>query len=101
MIFATSEYSEAIDAARDGGNTLHRELELPVKSGLTPAQALTAATKSTADIFHLSDRGRIEPGRRADLFLVRGDPTKDITGTRDILHIWRSGVEFRRNVVSH
>jgi imidazolonepropionase-like amidohydrolase len=78
------------------GASLHRELELLVRSGLTPAQALNAATKSTADIFHLNDRGRIAPGRHADLLLVRGDPTRDITTTRDILRIWRSGVELRR-----
>lgn len=71
------------------GATLHRELELLVQSGLTPVQALTAATKSTADTFQLKDRGRIVPGWRADLLLVRGDPTRDITATRDILHVWR------------
>ena len=81
------------------GASLHRELELLVESGLTPAQALTAATKSTADIFHLNDRGRIVPGRRADLLLVRGDPTRDITATRDIIHVWRSGVEFDRTTM--
>lgn len=78
------------------GATLHRELELLVQSGLTPIQALTAATKSTADTFQLKDRGRIVPGRRADLLLVRGDPTRDVTATRDILHVWRSGVELER-----
>jgi imidazolonepropionase-like amidohydrolase len=82
------------------GASLHRELELLVQSGVTPAQALTAATKSTADIFHLNDRGRIVPGRRADLLLVRGDPTRDITATRDIIHVWRSGVEFERTTTS-
>jgi imidazolonepropionase-like amidohydrolase len=78
------------------GATLHRELELLVQAGLSPLQALSAATKSTADTFHLNDRGRIVPGRRADLLLVRGDPTLDITATRDILHVWRSGVELER-----
>jgi imidazolonepropionase-like amidohydrolase len=78
------------------GASLHRELELLVRSGLTPAQALTAATKSTARIFRLNDRGQIAPGRRADLLLVRGDPTRDITATRDILRVWRSGVQFQR-----
>lgn len=71
-------------------------LELLVMSGLAPTQALTAATKSTAEIFRLIDRGKIVPGRRADLLLVRGDPTRDITATRDILRGWRSGVEFQR-----
>jgi imidazolonepropionase-like amidohydrolase len=78
------------------GASLHRELELLVRSGLTPAQALTAATKSTAHIFRLNDRGEIAPGRRADLLMVHGDPTRDITATRDIVRVWRSGVEFQR-----
>lgn len=82
------------------GATLHRELELLVRSGLTPVQALTAATKSTADAFRLRDRGRIVPGQRADLLLVRGDPTRDITATRAILHVWRSGVELERAPIS-
>ena len=78
------------------GASLHRELELLVQSGLTPTQALTAATQSASEIFRLNERGRIVPGRRADLLLVRGDPTRDITATRDIVHVWRSGVEFDR-----
>jgi imidazolonepropionase-like amidohydrolase len=92
--------SGADAAAAYVGASLHRELELLVRSGVTPAQALTAATKSTADIFHLNDRGRIVPGRRADLLLVRGDPTRNITATRDIIHVWRSGVEFERTTPS-
>jgi imidazolonepropionase-like amidohydrolase len=80
------------------GLSLHRELELLVKSGLTPAQALASATANVADAFRLSDRGRILPGHRADLLLVRGDPTVDITATRDVLRVWRGGVEFDRSV---
>ena len=77
---------------------MHRELELLVKSGLTPSEALAAATAKIADAFRLRDRGRIVPGQRADLLLVRGDPTVDITATRDILRVWRSGVEFDRQL---
>jgi imidazolonepropionase-like amidohydrolase len=80
------------------GLSMHRELELLVKSGLTPTQALASATAHVADAFRLSDRGRILPGQRADLLLVRGDPTIDITATRDVLRVWRSGVEFDRSV---
>jgi imidazolonepropionase-like amidohydrolase len=80
------------------GVSLHRELELLVKGGLSPEEALAAATSRVADAFRLQDRGRIAPGRRADLVLVRGDPTRDITATRDILRVWRSGVEFDRRL---
>jgi hypothetical protein len=43
----------------------------------------------SADCFGLTDRGRIAPGLRADLLLVDGDPTSDITATRDIRAVWR------------
>jgi imidazolonepropionase-like amidohydrolase len=66
------------------GASIHRELELLVKAGLTPIEALAAATSAPATQFRLSDRGRIEPGRRADLLLVKGDPTTDIKATRNI-----------------
>ena len=87
------------DAGNPGtshGSALHRELELLVEAGLTPTEALTAATAAPARAFKLGDRGRIEVGRRADLVLVKGDPTKDITVTRDIAGIWKSGVPFDR-----
>jgi imidazolonepropionase-like amidohydrolase len=79
------------------GVGLHRELELLVEAGLTPTQALAAATSAPAACFALTDRGRIAPGCRADLLLVDGDPTSDITATRNIRAIWRSGVHFDRD----
>ena len=87
------------DASNPGttqGASLHAELELLVESGLTPLQALAAATSVPAARFHLADRGRIAPGMRADLLLVRGDPTHDIRATRQIDGVWRGGVRFDR-----
>jgi methyltransferase (TIGR00027 family) len=78
------------------GAALHRELELLVAAGLAPAAALTAATAAPARQFGLADRGRIAPGMRADLLLVHGDPTVDITATRDIAGIWKRGAAFDR-----
>ncbi|MDI5961308.1 amidohydrolase family protein [Streptantibioticus silvisoli] len=78
------------------GASLHAELTLLVEAGLTPEQALAAATSAPAAYFGLTDRGVIAPGRRADLLLVAGDPTKDITATRAIEGIWRGGVRFDR-----
>ena len=40
----------------------------------------------------MSDRGGIAPGKRADLLLVRGDPSADITATRDIVGVWKAGI---------
>lgn len=78
------------------GASLHHELELLVRGGLTPTRALTAATSAAADSYRLPDRGRISPGQRADLLLVGGDPTTDITRTLDIQAIWRTGQQFER-----
>lgn len=78
------------------GASVHRELELLVKAGLEPVDALAAATSNIARAFGLDDRGTIAPGKRADLLLVRGDPTQDITATRDIIDVWRGGVRFDR-----
>jgi imidazolonepropionase-like amidohydrolase len=74
------------------GVSLHRELELLVQAGLTPAEALAAATSGPARTFGFHDRGRIAPGLRADLLLVDGDPTADIKATRAIAGVWKLGV---------
>jgi imidazolonepropionase-like amidohydrolase len=79
------------------GASLHVELELLVAAGLTPSEALTAATADTAEAFELADRGRIAPGLLADLVLVNGDPTTDILRTRDIDTIWRRGTAIDRD----
>jgi imidazolonepropionase-like amidohydrolase len=87
------------DAGNSGtthGASLHGELALLVKAGLTPSDALNAATALPADTFDLRDRGRIAVGLRADLILVNGDPTKNIQVTRDITQIWKNGYNVAR-----
>jgi imidazolonepropionase-like amidohydrolase len=79
------------------GASIHRELELLVRSGMTPIEALAAATSVPAAVFHLEDRGAIVVGKRADLVLVKGDPTKDITVTRAIVAVWKLGVQADRD----
>ncbi|HEX7705804.1 MAG TPA: CIA30 family protein [Thermoanaerobaculia bacterium] len=88
--------SDAPNPGTAHGAALHRELELLVAAGLTPLQALTAATSAPAKAFRLDDRGRIAKGLRADLLLVEGDPTRDITATRRIAGIWKGGVAVDR-----
>lgn len=73
------------------GASVHRELQLLVAAGLAPAEALTAATARTADVFGLLDRGRVRPGQRADLVLVDGQPDQDITDTQRIDVVWKGG----------
>ncbi|QSE94921.1 amidohydrolase family protein [Rhodococcus pseudokoreensis] len=77
------------------GTSLHHELGLLVDAGLTPTDALRAATSRTADAFDLPDRGRIRPGLRADLLLVDGDPTSTITATRCIRAVYVAGTPVR------
>jgi imidazolonepropionase-like amidohydrolase len=77
------------------GASMLRELLLLCEAGLTPGEALTAATSTPARHFGLDDRGRIEPGLRADLVLVTGDPTKEVRDARSIERVWRRGVEKR------
>lgn len=81
------------------GISLHREPELLGRAGMNPSEILAAATANAAEAFRLNDRGRILPGRRADLLLVRGDPTTEILVVRDILRIWKGGVEIDRTAV--
>jgi hypothetical protein len=87
------------DAGNPGtshGAALHRELELLVKAGLTNTEALAAATSVPAKAYRLADRGRIAAGMRADLVLVSGDPSNDITATRAIEGVWKAGVRAER-----
>jgi imidazolonepropionase-like amidohydrolase len=78
------------------GASLHGEMERLVKAGLTPMEALRGATSEAADVFHLTDRGKIAPGLRADLLLVEGDPTRDIRATRNIVAIYHQGMQVKR-----
>jgi imidazolonepropionase-like amidohydrolase len=87
------------DAGNPGtthGASLHGELALLVRAGMTPTQALAAATSVPARRFGLKDRGRIAAGARADVVLVDGDPTQDITATRAIVGVWKNGYALER-----
>jgi imidazolonepropionase-like amidohydrolase len=92
-ILAGSDSSEPGTAP---GASLHRELEVLVRAGLSPTEALEAATSAAARAFHLDDRGVIAKGKRSDFFLVNGDPTKHILATRDIVSVWKQGVLAER-----
>lgn len=82
------------------GASLHGELAWLVSAGLTPTEALVAATSAPADAFGLSDRGRVAPGKRADLVLLEGDPTADIRATRAIVAVWKNGTRIDRRAAA-
>jgi hypothetical protein len=84
-------------AGTDGlpGFTLQRELELYVKAGMTPAQALQVATWNGAKYSRvLKDRGSIAVGKRADLILIDGDPTTNIADIRKVAVVVKNGVAY-------
>ena len=80
------------------GESFLKELELMVEAGMTPVEVLRSMgiTPSTHFKF-ISDRGTIEPKKRADLVLVEGDPTKDISVCRNIKKVWVKGIEAKSN----
>jgi hypothetical protein len=74
------------------GFTLQAELEMLVKAGLTPAQALQVATKNGAKYTMTShERGSVTPGKLADLVLVDGDPTRNIGDIRKVAAVVTRG----------
>ncbi|KAJ5936093.1 hypothetical protein N7454_005391 [Penicillium verhagenii] len=89
-----SNRAPGVPAAVEHGVSLHEELELLVECGLSTCEVLRAATCLTADVFGLRDRGRIQPGLRADLLLVDADPLEDIKATRGIVKVWLAGQEY-------
>jgi len=72
-----------------------RELDAMVARGMTPLDAVRAATSGNARIFHLGNRGRIAPGLLADLVAVRGNPTRDIGALRRIMMVMKDGRRIR------
>lgn len=87
--------SDAPNPGTAHGISLHLELALLVEAGLTPAEALMAATTGPASHFDLGQRGCLQPGCRADMALVDGDPTVDISASRQVRRVWKNGREIR------
>ncbi len=82
------------------GFTLQRELELYVQAGLTPAQALQVATRNGAKYTRTTEqRGSVTPGKLADLVLVDGDPTSNISDIRKVALVITQGKLISPNEV--
>jgi len=95
------EHGVLIAAGSDAGNpatfhglALRRELSLYVEAGLNASEALRAATMDAAKVLGLSDRGRIAKGVRADLVVVRGDPTVDIADLSNVERVFLLGEQL-------
>jgi len=77
------------------GHSLHRELELYVSAGFTPMEAIQAATSVPARVMGLAkDTGTIEPGKRADMIVVDGNPLLHIADTRNVRLVVADGRRY-------
>jgi hypothetical protein len=91
-------------SARQGwpvpGFGLHRELSTLVSAGLSPADAIRAATVIAAETLGVGGSlGQVRPGFRADVFVVRGDPLADVSALREITHVIRGGEVLDRQAL--
>jgi imidazolonepropionase-like amidohydrolase len=78
------------------GWTMHAELENMVAAGMTPAQVLVAATKTSAGIVNLDELGGVVPGKSADFVVLDANPLDDVTNTRRIAKVYLRGQELPR-----
>ena len=70
----------------------HMEMALMAEAGLTAEQILRSATGVAAECLGRDDIGTIEPGRRADFMIVRGNPLEDVGNLREMVGVWVGGV---------
>ncbi len=99
-IFAAGQHYLAASGAPSSGTmpgiSMYTELEMLVRLGLTPREALAAATNNYADQLHWTELGQIAPGRRADILVLDGDPTVNIWNARRINTLFLDGNQIDR-----
>lgn len=88
--------SDAPNPGTTHGISLHGELMLLVKAGLSEEQAIHSATGAVGKHFDIGLRGTLTPGALASMVLVNGNPFDDIKLTQNIERIWKNGHEFQR-----
>jgi imidazolonepropionase-like amidohydrolase len=72
------------------------ELEYMVAAGMTPSEAISAATRGSADALRISELGTIAQGKRADFLVLDASPLDDITNTRKISKVFQRGSAVAR-----
>ncbi len=82
------------------GYTGHRELEIYVRLGMSPMDALRSATSLAAKHLGLRGLGLLEPGKQASLLILNSDPTSDIRNTRDIHSVYLNGQPVDRSAIA-
>ncbi len=83
------------DGPSSGWNP-HVEMADMVAAGMTPAQVIVAATRTSADILRLKDLGTVATGKSADFIVLEANPLEDITNTRRIAHVYLRGTAVDR-----
>src|SRR5262249_31780330 len=84
------------DANADIGWGVHLELVDMVSCGLTPAEAITAGTRTSAEILRLHQLGTVSPGKDADFIVLEANPLESITNTRAINAVYLRGAPLDR-----
>jgi len=93
-IFISLGTDSGATPVRAQGFSEHLELELLVKAGLTPLQAITIATGNASKVLHINNEyGTLEKDKRADFMLLKEDPLTDIKYTRSIDAVWKNGIK--------
>ena len=100
LLLAT-KYGVKIAFGTDAGVSKHGrnadEFELMVKFGMTPAEAINAATVNAADLLGVSSvAGSLEAGKSADLIAVDGDPLLDVKVLKSVKFVMKAGAVFKR-----
>jgi imidazolonepropionase-like amidohydrolase len=78
---------------------VHHEMEDMVRSGMTPAEVIVAATGNSAELMALDDVGTIEAGKSADFIVLDANPLEDISNTRAIDAVYLRGTEIDREAL--
>ena len=78
------------------GYTEHRELELMVAAGMTPAQVIVAATRTAAELLRFNQLGTVAVGKSADFIVLDANPLDNIANTRKISKVYLRGQELDR-----
>jgi imidazolonepropionase-like amidohydrolase len=86
----------------DGGAgwSPHAEMEDMVTAGMTPADVIVAATRTSAELLALDDVGTLEAGKTADFVVLEANPLDDITNTRRIVDVYLRGTAVDRATLS-
>ncbi|HEV2150601.1 MAG TPA: amidohydrolase family protein [Longimicrobiaceae bacterium] len=73
------------------------EFRLLVDAGMTPMQAILAATREAAKLLGVADLGTVAPGKLADVVAVRGDPLRDVEALKQVGFVMKDGVVYKRD----